>query len=89
MKISELPKWETTIPINTWAIVSMVEESGKYKNYRIDLSKLSVSGGSNDPGSSGGITEERVREIIQEEIGNSMETLGNILADTLSGNIYN
>jgi chemotaxis protein CheY-P-specific phosphatase CheC len=50
------------------------------------MSSLTVSGGGGG-GTAGGVTEDRVREIVNEMISGSMTSLGTILADTINGNI--
>lgn len=82
MKISELPEWTNDIPFNTWSVIAIPQEgNSSFKNFRIDMSKLAVGGS----GGSGGLTEEDVRRIIREEIGEYMTTLSSYLDNTLSG----
>lgn len=84
MKISELPEWTNDIPFNTWSVIAIPQEgNSSFKNFRIDMSKLAVGGGGS--GSGGGLTEEDVRKIIREEIGEYMTTLASYLDNTLSG----
>lgn len=84
MRISDLLPLEGTIPIGTYTVVVVPQEDGTYINKKLDISSLTVSGGGG--GNTGGVTEARVREIVNEMISGSMTTLGTILQDTLNGN---
>lgn len=83
MRISDLLPLEGTIPMGTFTVVVVPQEDGTYINRKLDMSSLTVSGG----GTTGGVTEDRVREIVNEMISGSMASLGTILADTINGNI--
>lgn len=85
MKISDLLPLEGTVPMGTFTVVVVPQEDGTYVNRKLDMSSLTVSGGGG--GTTGGVTEDRVREIVNEMISGSMQSLGTILADTLNGNI--
>lgn len=86
MRISDLLPLEGTIPMGTFTVVVVPQEDGTYVNRKLDMSSLNVEGGGSS-GGTGGVTEDRVREIVNEMISGSMQTLGTILADTLNGNI--
>lgn len=85
MRISDLLPLEGTVPMGTFTVVVVPQEDGTYVNRKLDMSSLTVSGGGG--GTAGGVTEDRVREIVNEMISGSMQSLGTILADTLNGNI--
>lgn len=86
MRISDLLPLEGTIPVGTYTVVVVPQEDGTYINKKLDMSSLTVSGGGGG-GTAGGVTEDRVREIVNEMISGSMTSLGTILADTINGNI--
>ena len=88
MKISELPTWNNTIPIGTYAVISIPIEGGTFKNYKLDMSSLTVSGGGGGSGG-GGLTEADVRKIVSEMISTDLDRLNAILQDTLNGDLSN
>jgi hypothetical protein len=86
MKISELPTWNNTIPMGTYAVISVPIDGGTFKNYKLDMSSLTVSGGGGGTGG-GGLTEEDVRRIVSEMISTDLDRLDTILQDTLNGDL--
>ena len=85
MKISELPTWNNTIPMGTYAVISVPVDGGTFKNYKLDMSSLTVSGGGGSGG--GGLTEADVRRIVSDMISTDLDRLNTILQDTLNGDL--
>jgi hypothetical protein len=85
MKISELPTWNNTIPMGTYAVISVPVDGGTFKNYKLDMSSLTVSGGGG--GGGGGLTEADVRRIVSDMISTDLDRLNTILQDTLNGDL--
>ena len=82
MKISELPTWNNTIPMGTYAVISVPVDGGTFKNYKLDMSSLTVSGGGGGTGG-GGLTEEDVEKVVEvfnTHWDNEDSKLANLLA---------
>lgn len=64
MKISEFAEWGDELPSGSWVIISRLVDN-KYENYRVDLSKITVSG------ESGGVNVDLSDYVTKDSLTSS------------------